>query len=100
MPPKISDDRVLRRELKIYGIENLVVLSITKDGITLKAKGTKLGVTLSWVQLVEACALPNNIPSKFQGRPYEFLKFQAAEHQKKATAKLAKKISEEIEGTR
>jgi hypothetical protein len=85
----------LRRLVYVPGLGDIIA-SVTKEGITFKAKGTKLGIQTTWSQLVGACTLPENVPDRFANRPYDFLKFQSEEHQKRMNKKLAEKIVEEI----
>jgi hypothetical protein len=96
MPAKL--EKPLQRIVKIYGVEGPVVLTVHPDGsLGFKAKGTKVGLLIGGVQVVQACPVPNNLPAKFGGRPYEFLQYQAQEQQKRNTKKLQGKIAKEIE---
>ena len=93
-------NKTLRRNVHIYGVENDVIFAMDSHGISFKAPGTKLGVYASWLQVVEACDTPANVPSKHQGRPLEFLMSQATERQKRMTKKLAEEVAEEIAESR
>lgn len=98
MPIELGES-TLRRFVKIYGIEGTALASINKDGIKLKASGPgiKLSIQISWPQIVNACEVPENVPSKFMEAPYEFLKNQISEQQKKAGKRLEKKVAQEIQ---
>jgi hypothetical protein len=96
MPPVLGD-KCLRREIKIYGIENNCVLGFSNQGVEIKAKGTKLGVTITWPELVKACATPVNVPSKFESRAYEFLIHQAKERTAREAKRLQKQIAKELQ---
>src|SRR5271165_6437682 len=96
MPPKIEEGIILRRELKVYGIEHPVILTVSKDGISLKAKGTKLGVDAPWLNIIGACGTPTNVPSALYHQPYKFLQSQGDAQQKREIAKLEKRIAKEI----
>jgi hypothetical protein len=95
--PKLREDRSLKRDVKVYGIEGEVVVDITRDGISFKAKGTRVGVSATWPELIGACPTPGNLPSKFNRQPYAFLQFQGKEQQKRMQEKLKKEIAKEIQ---
>ena len=97
MPPVLGD-RTIRREIKIYGVDGTVILSLSNKGLEAKAKGTKLGVIANWDRIIGACSTPTNVPSKFEGRPVDFLKFKATEREKRMTKKLAAEIAKETTG--
>jgi len=96
MPPTLKDPGI-KREVKVYGVENSVIAFFSSQGIQFKAKGTKIGVTITWPEIVKACAVPSNMPSRFAGRPYEFLQYQALEQQKRFTKRLGNEITKEIQ---
>jgi hypothetical protein len=97
MAPLLKEGKPLRREVKIYGIEGLVVVSIAHAGLELKAKGTKLGVAITWPELLGASATPKNVPSKFESRAYEFLVHQAKEKAGRDFKRLEKNIAKELQ---
>lgn len=97
MPPKINEGKVLRRELKVYGIEHPVVVTLDKDGIKFKAKGTKWTVDAPWLNVIGACGTPQRVPSAFYHKPYQLLQSQGIAQQKREAAKLERKIAKEIE---
>lgn len=92
-------EKPLYRIVKLYGIEGSVIMAIMPDGgVEYTVKGTRVGVAMGGVQAVQACPTPSNLPSKFAGKPYEFLQHQGQEQQKRNTKKLQGKIAKEIEG--
>ena len=97
MAAKLGEGKTLRRNIRVYGVEGEVIFAMDAHDVSFKTPGTKLGVYATWQQVVEACNTPVNLPSKHQGRPLEFLKSQALEHQKRMTKRLAKKISKEVQ---
>jgi hypothetical protein len=83
----------LKRAVKVYGVPGDVTVVLTAEGLEFKTKGTRVGVMLSWLNAVKASGTPLNAPSKFYGKPLEFL--QAASD--RATARLVKKLEAEAE---
>jgi hypothetical protein len=59
--------------------------------------GTKVGIGMTWVDAVKSCVTPSNVPSKFEGRPMEFLIDQAAKQSKRAEKRAEKKESNEAQ---
>ena len=92
--PKLNE-RGLRRSIRIDGLGDIVV-SLGREGLVLKATGTKLGAHATWLKLVGVCTLPENLPKKFANRPYEFLRFQALTQLKKMNKKLEERLRQEI----
>jgi hypothetical protein len=97
MPAELREDQKLRRVIKVYGIEGAMYVTLDHQGITFTAPGTKVGVSLTWVHAVESCLTPSNVPSKFEGRPMEFLIDQAAKQSKRAETRAEKKESNEAQ---
>jgi hypothetical protein len=97
MAPKLGEGKSLRRNIKVYTVEGDVIFAMDSHGISFKAPGTKLGVYLLWQQVVEACDTPANVPSKHQGRPLDFLRSQATEHQKRMDKRLVSKLRKEAQ---
>jgi hypothetical protein len=93
MPPTLKTSK---KEMKVYSVEGPVILLLSPEGIEFKAKGTKVGVSATWPEIVASCKTPENVPSKFNDRPLEFLKFQAQEQLKRTTKRLAEGIAKEI----
>ncbi len=95
MNAELREDQKLRRVVKVYGIEGGVIVTITREGIEFKIPRTKLGVGMGWKKAVESCFTPQNVPSKLEGRPMEFLLDQAAKVTKRAVKKAQKRESNE-----
>jgi hypothetical protein len=89
-------EKGIRRTVSVYGVGTLLA-TFTRTGIVFKAPGTKIGASLTWPQVLEACQLPDNIPSKFEGRPTEFIKHQIEEHTKSVAKRIAVKVAQEIQ---
>jgi hypothetical protein len=90
MSAQLREDQKLRRAVKVYGIEGLVYVTLTSNGIEFKVPRTKVGVTVTWPQAVKACQTPSNVPSKFEGDPIKFLIDQAEKVTKRAVKKAQK----------
>jgi hypothetical protein len=73
MPVVMKEGQALQRLVKIYGIERPAVVTISRDGLSIKVKGSKTAVVATWVEVVNACATPDNVPSKLHGCPMGFL---------------------------
>ena len=98
MPAEIRDGQKLRRVIKVYGIEGVMYVTLRHQGIEFTAPGTKVGVGMSWQKAVTACLTPSNVPSKFEGRPMEFLIDQAAKQSKRAEKRAEEKENDEPKG--
>ena len=91
MSAVLREDQKLRRVIKVYGIPGGVIVTLRHEGIEFTMPRTKVGVGMSWKKAVESCLTPVNVPSKFEGRPMEFLLDQAAKQAKRAEKRAAKK---------
>ena len=90
MSATLKEGQKLRRLVKVYGVGSAYV-TLTCDGIAFSVPGTKLGIGMPWAKAVASCDTPQNLPSKFEGRPMDFLQYQAAEATKRAVKRLDKK---------
>jgi hypothetical protein len=86
----------LERVVRIYELGMTRVI-LTPAGITFKMPETKLGVSLTWPEIVEAAHTPDNVQSIYEGRPLEFLKRQAAEALKRSIKKIEEKETHETQ---
>ena len=96
MPAELREDQKLRRAIKVYGV-GTVYVTLRHQGIEFTMPGTKVGVGMSWQKAVTTCLTPSNVPSKFEGRPMEFLIDQAAKQSKRAEKRAEKKESNEAQ---
>ena len=92
MSAVLREDQKLRRVIKVYGVGDVHV-TLRHQGIEFTMPRTKVGVGMSWKKAVESCLTPSNVPSKFEGKPVEFLIDQAAKQTKRAEKRTAKKES-------
>ena len=87
----MKEGQTLSRLVKVYGIERPVVVTINRNGLTLKVKGSKTPVEATWQAVVLASSTPSNVPSKLHGRPLEFLQ----DSDRRLTASLIKRLDKE-----
>jgi hypothetical protein len=94
--PQIEGTKRIKRTVKIYGIEGDCYVTLSEQGVEIKAKGSKRGVIASWPELVKAGHEPENVKSRFHRDPYAYLQDQAQLVSKRRTKRLEKKIDQEI----
>jgi hypothetical protein len=97
MPPQIQGKK-LRRSIAIYGIEGLVIATITAEGITFKVQGGKLGICITWDEVVRASTVPAQSPERLQGDPYVFLQWQTQQIRKRRSKRLLRELQRETQG--
>ncbi len=56
-----------------YGNAGDVIVTMTASGITLRAKGKKRSLKLSWGEMSKVAALPPNAPAKYLNNPLGWL---------------------------
>ena len=90
MATRLEGDKKLRRELIIPGISVPVIVTMSSEGLTFKAKGARLGVACDWPRSISACLTPFNCHPRFFGHPFEYLIYQSSKaKQKSPKEKLA-----------
>jgi hypothetical protein len=94
MSAVLKEGQTLQRVIKVYGIERPVVVSISRNGLTLRVKGSKTEVAASWPIVVNACSTPGGTPSKLQSTPLEVLQ----DTDRRLTASLLKRLDKEAKG--
>lgn len=75
MATKLS--KPVEREVNIPGISKPVIISIDKDLVTARVKGSRHVVFASWGTLVKAMHTHNDVPSFLAGKPMELLAYKA-----------------------
>lgn len=90
MSASLKEGSKLRRAIKVYGIEGAVYVTLRPEGIEFTMPRTKVGVGMSWKKAVESCLTPSNVPSKFEGRPMDFLIGQATKQTNRAIKRAEK----------
>jgi hypothetical protein len=70
---KLQGDQKLKRELTIPGISAQVIVTLSAEGLTFKAKGMKLGVHTPWVSAIGAGKTSLSAPHRFFERPLLYL---------------------------
>ena len=91
MSAELSEGKTLKRKIKVYGVEQPVIITLSHQGISFRVKGAKLDVSMTWPDAVNACYTPENVPSYLEGRPLEFLQEQAKGITKRAMKRADKK---------
>ena len=97
---KFKVGQVLRRAIKVYGVEGTVIAAMDESGVTFKAEGSRTEVRLSWRAAVEASTTPDNVKSYDAGKPLQVLQHAAEGLVQRRTKRLTKKIQEEIKEAR
>jgi hypothetical protein len=92
--------QVLRRAIKVYGVEGTVLADFDADGVTFKVLGSRTEVRLPWRAAVEASTTPDNVKSYDAGKPLQVLQHAAEGLVQRRTKRLTKKIQEEIKEAR
>jgi len=83
MATKFKENQVLKREIRVYGVDAPVIAEFSAEGIRMYVKGTKISMQASWVQVTGSLQTPSNVPSFLAGAPYEFLKYQSKKKAKR-----------------
>lgn len=92
MSAVLKEDQKLRRVIKVYGVEQPVVVEISHQGITFKVKGTKTPVGNNWPELIrDGCHTEDSVKSYFSGKPLEYLIAQAKKRAENAVKRAKKK---------
>lgn len=95
MSAKIAEGKTLKREIKVYGVERGVIITLSQAGVEFRVKGAKMGVGNSWAQLIDkGCLTPSNVPCWLEGKPLELLTRQAKTITDNAVKRLDKKKKE------
>lgn len=82
-------EKPLEREVRVYGIEEPVIVEISPEGVSARLKGMLTAVTAPWPQVVAALNTPGNVPSYLAGKPFEFLQQSAQKRQAKKIKKMS-----------
>jgi hypothetical protein len=70
---ELKEGQKLKRQIKVYGIEQPVIVTMTREGLSFKVKGTKIEVMQTWQRVVVSCDTPTNVPSWLHGKPLQLL---------------------------
>ncbi len=91
MSAELSEGKKLKRQIKVYGVESPVIITLSHEGISFRVKSAKLDISMTWPDAVNACYTPENVPSYLEGQPLAFLKEQAKGITKRAVKRADKK---------
>jgi hypothetical protein len=95
MATELKEGQKLRRQIKVYGIEEPVIVELTYEGLFFKIKGTSVGVGAAWPKYVGAAFTPEKAKSFLAGKPMEFLQHQAAQLVKRREKRIDKKEAQQ-----
>jgi hypothetical protein len=68
---------LIKRTLKVYGVSEPVVISLTDKGVEMAIAGKKQKIYGSWDHIARNLLTPLSVPSWLAHKPIEFLKWQA-----------------------
>ena len=97
MSAKLNPEQRLKRELRVYGVEGPVIITLTENEVFFKVKGAKTGVCATWSTVVAACDTPDNVPSKLHDKPLEFLQDTARRINESLLKRLNKEAKEKAQ---
>lgn len=83
MATELKEGVIIKRQLRVYGVEAPVNVEISSSGIRMAIKGTRTWVEATWPRLVEAMFTPGDVPSFLAHKPLELLKHFATKSTKK-----------------
>lgn len=90
MPATLGPDQRLKRLVKIHGIEGMVEVTISADGVSMRVPKTRKSITCMWTDVVKAMYTPDDVPSFLMGEPLKFLIHEAEKVVKKAVKRAMK----------
>jgi len=93
MPTELKS--TIKREIKVYGVSRPVIAQFKPHGIEMSLPGFKIKLEGSWDQIAKALSTPLNVPSYLEGKPMDFLRYQADKLDKKGADKLDMKGGED-----
>lgn len=74
MATKLEGEAKLKREIRVYGVDLPVNVTLTANGLEFKVVGSKVGVVAPWTLiLAKAAKTGENVPSKLHDQGYGFL---------------------------
>lgn len=88
MPKQLEPGKKLRRLVKVYGVEGLVEVTISAEGIAFRVPSTRGYLVAAWPDVVEkSSSTPDNCPSFLAGEPTKYLQHEVAKVIKKKAKK-------------
>lgn len=77
----IAPGKILKRSIRIPGVDKPVQVEITSAGLAFYVKGSRKKVMTSWFEAVQAGHTPTTVPGFLMDKPHELLRYQAAHRQ-------------------
>jgi hypothetical protein len=79
MPKQLESGKKFRRLIKVYGVEELVEVTISAEGLSFRIPSTRGYLVAAWPDVVEKSSLtPDNSPSFLAGEPTKYLQHEVA----------------------
>ena len=91
MPAKLEGTKSLKRLVKVYGIEGMVEITLTADGIKMRIPGNRKALSAQWAEVAAGLFTPEGCPAWLAGEPTKFLQ----ECVRKSQARKAKREEKE-----
>jgi HD-like signal output (HDOD) protein len=76
--------RTIKRAVHVVGVDGVVNVTISEQGLHFSAPKSSKALTISWTQVVRNTTTPTNVPAHLYGDPIKFLQTQAAKRKKAA----------------
>lgn len=83
MPATLHPEQKLKRLVKIHGIEGMVEVTFSHEGVSMRVPKTRKYITCMWTDVVKSMYTPNDVPSFLMGEPMKFLIHEAEKVVKK-----------------
>jgi hypothetical protein len=78
MASVLEEGKVLKRVIRLHGINKPVVIEISTAGVSIYVKGARKHLHGNWYAIVnKAMETPADVPSYLMGKPWELLEKQA-----------------------
>lgn len=77
MATTLEPGKSLKRLIKIHGIEGMVEVTLSHEGMAMRIPGTKKHVSCMWTDVAKAMYTPNEVPAWLHGEPLKFLAHEA-----------------------
>jgi hypothetical protein len=90
MPASLESGKSLKRLVKIHGIEGMVEVTISHEGVSMRVPKTRKSLTCMWTDVVNSMYTPNDVPSFLMGEPMKFLIHEAEKVVKKRVKRSMK----------
>ena len=87
MAAELTQGKKIKRLIKVYGVEGLIEIALTHEGLSMRVPGTKKSLFATWPEVVVGLYTPDDVPSFLAGEPMKFLLHEVEKVQKKKLKK-------------